>query len=450
MDESSPPPSRPIPVREDCWSEEATSTLVDAWGRRYVELSRGNLRQKDWQEVADAVNARHGHSKKTFRTDVQCKNRIDTIKKKYKTEKARASATNGAVVSSWPFFDRLDALIGPNVKKVGSGGGGGQVVMRIASPPMALPLTAYRKAVQPRTSPPMATVTPVTLPKKRGAAAASMDDSYFRRNYSAVAAAAAAAEVDEQEEEESEERMAEEEDSSRSSGDGEGDGDGIKKLARAIKRFGEIYARVEGEKQRQMVELEKQRMQFAKELEVQRMQMFMNTQVQLEKIKRSKGSGSNDMSGLVSVSSMPDIPNYLTSLFLVDPQTHEVKLCDFGSAKVLIKGELNISYICSRFYRAPELIFGATDYTTSVDLWSAGCVLGELLLGQELFPGDTSVDQLVKIIQVLGTPTREEIRCMNPTYTDHKFPTIKAHPWHKVFDKRVPPEAIDLISRLLQ
>ncbi|OMP11878.1 hypothetical protein COLO4_03626 [Corchorus olitorius] len=62
---SSTPHSRPLPVREDCWSEEATSTLVDAWGRRYLELNRGNLRQKDWQDVADAVNALHGHTKKT-------------------------------------------------------------------------------------------------------------------------------------------------------------------------------------------------------------------------------------------------------------------------------------------------------------------------------------------------------------------------------------------------
>ena len=45
---------------------------------------------------------------------------------------------------------------------------------------------------------------------------------------------------------------------------------------------------------------------------------------------------------------------------LVDPETHALKLCDFGSAKVLAKGEPNVSYVCSRYYRAPELIFGAT------------------------------------------------------------------------------------------
>ncbi len=58
-----------------------------------------------------------------------------------------------------------------------------------------------------------------------------------------------------------------------------------------------------------------------------------------------------------------------------------------------------MSYICSRYYRAPELIFGSTDYTTSIDVWSTGCVAAELLLGAPLFPGDSGVDQLVEIIK---------------------------------------------------
>ncbi|XP_048426392.1 shaggy-related protein kinase theta-like [Pyrus x bretschneideri] len=135
---------------------------------------------------------------------------------------------------------------------------------------------------------------------------------------------------------------------------------------------------------------------------------------------------------------------------LVNPHTHQLKICDFGSAKMLVPGEANISYICSRYYRAPELIFGATEYTTAIDMWSVGCVFAELLLGQPLFPGESGVDQLVEIIKILGTPTREEIKCMNPNYTEFKFPQIKAHPWHKIFHKRMPPEAVDLVSRLLQ
>ncbi|KAI8477415.1 MAG: glycogen synthase kinase 3 [Monoraphidium minutum] len=135
---------------------------------------------------------------------------------------------------------------------------------------------------------------------------------------------------------------------------------------------------------------------------------------------------------------------------LVNTETHQLKLCDFGSAKVLVRGEPNISYICSRYYRAPELIFGATDYTSAIDVWSVGCVLAELLLGSPIFPGESGVDQLVEIIKVLGTPTKEEIHAMNPNYTEFKFPQIKAHPWTKVFSKRLPPDAVDLVARLLQ
>jgi glycogen synthase kinase 3 beta len=135
---------------------------------------------------------------------------------------------------------------------------------------------------------------------------------------------------------------------------------------------------------------------------------------------------------------------------LLDPESGILKLCDFGSAKHLVRGEPNVSYICSRYYRAPELIFGATDYTTNIDVWSAGCVFAELMLGQPIFPGDSGVDQLVEIIKVLGTPTREQIKEMNPNYTEFKFPQIKSHPWPKVFRARTSPEAIDLVSRLLE
>ena len=67
------------------------------------------------------------------------------------------------------------------------------------------------------------------------------------------------------------------------------------------------------------------------------------------------------------------------------------------------------------------------------DTWSAGCVLAELLLGQPIFPGDSGVDQLVEIIKVLGTPTREQISEMNQNYTEFKFPQIKPHPWSRVW-----------------
>lgn len=63
--------------------------------------------------------------------------------------------------------------------------------------------------------------------------------------------------------------------------------------------------------------------------------------------------------------------------------------------------------------------------------------MAELMLGQPLFPGESGIDQLVEIIKILGTPTREQIRTMNPNYMEHKFPQIKPHPFHKVGSRLV-------------
>ncbi|QSL65480.1 hypothetical protein MERGE_002792 [Pneumocystis wakefieldiae] len=135
---------------------------------------------------------------------------------------------------------------------------------------------------------------------------------------------------------------------------------------------------------------------------------------------------------------------------LLNPAIGVLKLCDFGSAKVLVTGKPNVSYICSRYYRAPELIFGATNYTTKIDIWSTGCVLAELMLGQPIFPGESGIDQLVEIIKVLGTPTREQIKTMNPNYMEHKFPQIKSRPFNRIFRRETPNDAIDLVSHLLE
>ncbi len=75
--------------------------------------------------------------------------------------------------------------------------------------------------------------------------------------------------------------------------------------------------------------------------------------------------------------------------------------------------------------------------------------MAELMLGQPLFPGESGIDQLVEIIKVLGTPTREQIRTMNPNYMEHKFPQIKPHPFSKVF-RKADANAIDLIAKLLE
>jgi len=136
---------------------------------------------------------------------------------------------------------------------------------------------------------------------------------------------------------------------------------------------------------------------------------------------------------------------------LINSQTLQLRLCDFGSAKILVPREQNVAYICSRYYRAPELIFGAVFYTTAIDIWSTGCVFAELILGTPIFAGESGVDQLVEIIKVLGTPTRKQIHCMNPDYKDYnKFPSIKRHPWDKLFPADTPAHVLDLIGKMLR
>ena len=71
------------------------------------------------------------------------------------------------------------------------------------------------------------------------------------------------------------------------------------------------------------------------------------------------------------------------------------------------------------------------------------------MLGQPIFPGESGVDQLVEIIKVLGTPTREQILSMNPDYKEYKFPQIKPMVWEKVFRSKTPKEAVDYVSKLL-
>ncbi|KAH0661796.1 hypothetical protein KY290_030007 [Solanum tuberosum] len=228
--------------REDCWSEGATETLIEAWGDRYLRLNRGNLRQKDWKEVAYSVNSRQ-NGVKPQRTDVQCKNRIDTLKKKYKLEK------NKSTPSKWPFYNRLDYLIATNNVS--------------ASPCNRRPPASISLAVKEKISP---------------------DSNFGALNYSGGSSRLNSSGSNDSSHDDLAFGSGERKNKMEYVGLSE-DTTAFKELARAILRFGEIYERIESSKQQQMMELEKQRMEFTKDLEVQRMNMFMETQLQIERSK---------------------------------------------------------------------------------------------------------------------------------------------------------------------
>lgn len=89
-----------------------------------------------------------------------------------------------------------------------------------------------------------------------------------------------------------------------------------------------------------------------------------------------------------------------------------VKICDFGSAK-LLNESLNTPYIVSRYYRAPELILACSDYSEKIDIWAIGCIFAEFLTLRPLFPGKTEGSQLIEQIAILGLPSKETMQRMS-------------------------------------
>eukprot|EP00397_Hematodinium_sp_SG-2012_P038842 GEMP01042318.1.p1 GENE.GEMP01042318.1~~GEMP01042318.1.p1 ORF type:complete len:408 (+),score=101.42 GEMP01042318.1:287-1510(+) len=101
----------------------------------------------------------------------------------------------------------------------------------------------------------------------------------------------------------------------------------------------------------------------------------------------------------------------------------DLKICDFGLARASYADkEFRLAplteYVCTRWYRAPELLCCWTDYSQEVDIWSIGCIFAEILGRKALFPGQNSEKQLQLIIDVLGTPTENDLEYTNVKFTE--------------------------------
>ena len=129
----------------------------------------------------------------------------------------------------------------------------------------------------------------------------------------------------------------------------------------------------------------------------------------------------------------------------------ELKLCDFGSGKSLVEGQKNIAYIRSRYYRAPELIFGSVYYTNQIDVWSAGCVIAEMVMNRPIFEGENSIDQLMRIIKIIGSPTADDLIKMNVQELKFQLPKFKPPSLIKHLSKyypNVPPLLVAFLQRI--
>ncbi|NXN97441.1 MK15 kinase, partial [Rhinopomastus cyanomelas] len=135
-----------------------------------------------------------------------------------------------------------------------------------------------------------------------------------------------------------------------------------------------------------------------------------------------------------------------------------VKLCDFGLARSLSQVHEDqgnpalTEYVATRWYRAPEILLSSQSYTKGVDMWSIGCILGEMLLGKPLFPGTSTVNQIEQILKVIPAPSPEDILAVQSDYMASVINHMSS--WQRatleeILPSSTPLAALDLLKKLL-
>ncbi|OWB65788.1 hypothetical protein B5S30_g1119 [[Candida] boidinii] len=141
----------------------------------------------------------------------------------------------------------------------------------------------------------------------------------------------------------------------------------------------------------------------------------------------------------------------------------ELKICDFGLARINNRDDKTYSdnnksdtnmmteYVATRWYRAPEIMLDLSRYSQAIDLWSVGCIIGEILLGEPLLPGDSYKSQLLLIFELIGSPSPVDLQFIKSERSKKYISSLrqfKGLSFKKIF-KDSRPELIDLVSKLL-
>lgn len=135
--------------------------------------------------------------------------------------------------------------------------------------------------------------------------------------------------------------------------------------------------------------------------------------------------------------------------------TCDLKICDFGLARVADPDHDHTGflteYVATRWYRAPEIMLNSKGYTKSIDIWSVGCILAEMLSNRPIFPGKHYLDQLNHILGILGSPSPEDLNCIiNDKARSYlqSLPFKPKIPWTRLYPN-AHSQALDLLERML-
>jgi len=127
----------------------------------------------------------------------------------------------------------------------------------------------------------------------------------------------------------------------------------------------------------------------------------------------------------------------------------ELKILDFGLARQA--DDEMTGYVATRWYRAPEIMLNWMHYNQTVDVWSVGCIMAELITGRTLFPGSDHIDQLTRIMAIVGTPGAELLRKMQSEEARNyirSLPIMEPKDFKQVF-AGASSAAIDLLEKML-
>ncbi|WVZ16998.1 hypothetical protein V8G54_009980 [Vigna mungo] len=129
----------------------------------------------------------------------------------------------------------------------------------------------------------------------------------------------------------------------------------------------------------------------------------------------------------------------------------DLKIADFGLARTTSETDFMTEYVVTRWYRAPELLLNCSEYTAAIDIWSVGCILGEIITRQPLFPGKDYVHQLRLVTELIGSPDDASLGFLRSDNARRYVKQLPQYPKQN-FSARFPnmsPGAVDLLEKML-